>query len=330
VSGIEIIKGARILIVDDDLAIVKVMQNYLIRSGFYTFAAFDGEEALKKVEEVSPDLIVLDVMMPKLDGYEVCKILKENDKTRFIPIIMVTAFGEKRNKIKGIEIGADDFLTKPLDVDELLAKVRSLLRLKYLIEQLDNAENILFSLVNIIDAKDSYTGGHSERVTRFALMLAEKIGLPNEQLGLLEKAAKIHDIGKIGVPEAILNKLGPLTEEEFAQIKKHPEIGEKICSPLNSLQPLLKIIRHHHERYDGNGYPDGIRGTNIPVEARIIAIVDSYDAMATDRPYRNKLLNNKIINIFRAGAGTQWDKDLVEKFIEIINSGGLNAKGKEI
>ncbi len=314
-------KEYKVMIVDDDFELCRFMSQFLSRQGFLTFTASDGEEGLKKTEEICPDLILLDAMMPQMSGYEVCKRLKDNEKTRLIPVIMITGAGEKEMKIKGIEAGVDDFITKPADHEELIARVRSLIRVKTLNDQLENVENVLYTLVNIIDAKDSYTRGHSERVTKFALVLAKEMSFSRENLNLLEKASKLHDIGKIGVPEAILNKPAALTEEEFNEIKKHPAIGEKICSPMKTLGPILKILRYHHERFDGKGYPDGMKGNDIPLEARIIAVVDSFDAMATDRPYRKKLEKERIIAIFKSGLGSQWDEKIANIFIKMLEDG---------
>jgi len=311
-------EDAKILVVEDELDVATIMQQYLTRLGFLAFSAADGEEALKKVTEIKPDIILLDVMLPKLNGYEVCKRLKESEKTRLIPIIMVTALGEKEQKIKGIESGADEFLTKPIDREEFLARARSLLKVKFLNEQLETAETILYALVGVLDAKDAYTSGHTERVTEFATKLANELELPQDEVDLINKAARLHDIGKIGVSDVILNKPGALTEEEFEHIKTHPVVGERICEPLKSLQPVLKIIRHHHERWDGRGYPDGIKGDIIPYGARVIAVADSYDAMAADRPYRKRLPDERIINIFKAGAGTQWDEKITHAFMRML------------
>lgn len=308
----------KILIVDDNVELVKLMEFNLSLLGFHVLSAFDGEEALKKIDEAKPDLILLDITMPKMDGYEVCRRIKENKETRLIPVVLITALGKKEEKIKGLEAGANDFLTKPVDESELIARINALIKLKTITEELESVENILFTLVNVIDAKDSYTRGHSERVTRLAVLLAERLGLSKEQINTLEKAAQLHDIGKIGIPEAVLNKPGALTNEEFEEVKTHSPLGEKICSPLKTLQPLLDIIRHHHERYDGKGYPDGLKGEEISIEARIIAVVDSYDAMASDRPYRERLSKEAIINNIKKGSGSQWDKNVAEAFLRIL------------
>ncbi|MBI4845051.1 MAG: response regulator [Candidatus Omnitrophica bacterium] len=310
--------NGKILLVDDDEQLVGLMRQNLELEGYEIICAYDGDEALEKAEQVQPDIILLDVTMPKKTGFEVCRILKERPQTRFTPIVLVTALGRREEKIKGIESGADDFLSKPVSQEELLARIKSLIKVKKMHEELEEIENILYTLINIIDAKDAYTRSHCERVTSLAVLLAQELKLSNEQISLIEKAAKLHDIGKIGIPESILNKPGALTVEEFNVIKQHSVFGEKICEPLRSLRPVLKIIRHHHEHFDGTGYPDGLSGEKIPLEARVIAIADGYDAMATNRPYRNALLQAEIVDILHEGSGSQWDPDITKAFLKMI------------
>jgi putative two-component system response regulator len=311
-------RAAKIMIVEDDPRSVKLMEAYLLPEGYEITRASDGFEALNKIEQEPVDVILLDVMMPNVNGYDVCKQLKADRNLRFIPIIMMTALTGKEDKIKGIEAGADEFVTKPVDREELLARIKSLLKVKALNEQLEDAENVLYVLNNILDAKDHYTQGHSQRVTNLALKLAKELRLSGPDQEILKKAGLVHDIGKIGVSEAILNKPSTLTPEEFEEIKKHSTWSEKICSPLKSMKNILPIIRHHHERIDGAGYPDGLKGDNIPLGARILAIADAYDAMSSDRPYRKGMPKEKAIQILKECAGTQWDAKLVTLFINML------------
>jgi len=229
---------------------------------------------------------------------------------------MMTVLEEKEHKIKAIEAGTDDFLTKPVDHEELSARVRSLVRVKHLNEQLENVENILFTLSNMLEAKDPYTKGHSERVTIIALRLANEAGLPSEDQGLLRKVGRLHDIGKIGVPANLLNKPGALTPKEFELLKEHVILGENICRPLRSIGRFLGIIRHHHENFDGTGYPDGLKGEKIPLGARILAIADAFDTMNSDQPYRKRLPMEEILKRLKEGAGSLWDPKLVKLFTE--------------
>lgn len=318
---------SRILIVDDIVDNVFLMKDILTSDGYGIIEAFDGEEALSKVQKCNPDLVILDVMMPKLNGYEVCSKLKENPKTRLIPIIIITALRELEDKIKGIEAGADDFLNKPFNTVELRARVKSLLRMKRLNDELDNAENVIFALANAIEAKDRYTEGHTSRVSCYALAVAESAGLSESEKEALRKGGVLHDIGKIGVEDTILNKTSSLTEEELGEVKKHPVLGEKICRPLRSVQDALPVIRWHHEKLDGSGYPDGLKSDQIPLVARVMTIVDVYDALATTRSYKPALPKEICFDILRGDCMKGWwDRDLTEIFIEILEGGELNLE----
>lgn len=307
-----------VLIVDDDPRSRKLIEAYLFSQDYNIITAGDGTEAMQKLKNNSVDLIVLDVMLPGISGYEVCKRVKLDSDLRLIPIVMMSSLDDKEDKIKGIQAGTDDFLTKPIDAQEITVRVKSLLRVRHLNEQLEKVENILFTLAKALEAKDPYTEGHSERVGKLAKKLAKEVGLGEDAREALDKAAKIHDIGKVGVPETILNKPGPLTKEEFNYIKKHVVLSEQICAPLRSMRGILGIIRHHHENYNGKGYPYGLKGEDIPLEARILSIVDAYDAMTSDRPYRKRLPQDEVIKRLKEGSGTQWDPKLVDLFINMI------------
>lgn len=311
-------KAPRVMVVEDDPRSVKLLEAYLLPEGYQMVTANDGIDALNKLDRETVDIILLDIMMPNMNGYEVCKQLKADKNSRFIPIIMMTALRSREDRIRGIEAGTDDFLTKPVDREELLARIRSLLRVKNLNEQLEDAENVLYVLSNMLDAKDHYTEGHSQRVTKFAIYLAKALRLSLSDQDMLKKAGLLHDIGKVGVPENVLNKPGPLTPEEFELIKKHPVLSEKICSPLRSMKNILGIIRHHHESFDGKGYPDGLRGEEIPLGSRILAVADAFDAMGSDRPYRKGMPKEKVIKVLKEGAGVQWDPKLVDLFTNLI------------
>jgi len=314
----------KVLVVDDDPVILKVLGRFLAENGYEVELAHDGSEALEKVRDDPPDLILLDVVMPRMDGIEVCRRLKSQKSTRLIPIVILTGLTDLEDKVRGIEAGADDVLNKPFHFAELGARVRSLLRAKKLNERLEDVENVLFALANAVEAKDAYTEKHTERVSRYAVALGRKIGLDGDYLESLRIGGILHDIGKIGVPDHILLKPGKLDDEEFQHIKLHPLVGERICMPLRSLRYVLPGIRHHHERVDGRGYPDGLKGEEIPIEARILAIADAFDAMTTDRPYRRRMSVQEAMEELRRYAGSQWDKYLVEEFIGIIERGEVD------
>jgi len=311
--------AGRILVVDDNPHARELLRAALMAEGYTVTLAEGGEEALAKVAEEVPELILLDINMPGLNGYEVCSRLKGTEATRLIPIIFLTSMSDLEDRLRGIEVGADDFLTKPFRKVELLARAKSLLRVKRLNDRLENAENVLFALANAIEAKDPYTEGHIFRVATLALKLGRRLGLSAEHQESLWKGGILHDIGKIGVPDAILNKAGRLTPEETAQMQVHAIVGERICQPLRSIRYLLPVIRHHHEKFNGTGYPDGLRGEAIPITARIVGIVDMYDALITDRPYRPRLSREEAFGILRAGAadGT-LDPELVASFITMV------------
>ncbi|MBZ0170044.1 metal-dependent phosphohydrolase [Candidatus Methylomirabilis lanthanidiphila] len=311
-----------ILVVDDQEVNTTLVETILAPQGYEIILALDGERALELVTARSPDLILLDVIMPGMSGFEVCARLKQDERTRLIPIVMITSLSDLQDRIRGIEVGADDFLSKPFHPAELSARVRSLLKLKQITDELEDAEDILCTLALSVEAKDAYTDGHCERLSRYSVALGRSLGLPLEQLKALHRGGYLHDVGKIAVPESILNKRSELTEEESRIIREHPIIGERICKPLKSLKFVLPIIRHHHERWDGSGYPDGLQGEEIPLAARIIQAVDIYDALMTARPYKPQLESYQVVSIMRqASEEGSCDPRLVEQFIDLLQSG---------
>lgn len=312
-------KKHRVLIVDDNPTNVELLAAQLKPYGYELEKAYDGEEALKKIEERAPDLLLLDLMMPRLSGYEVCKKIKNEPETQLIPVIVITALKELDDKIKAIEMGADDFLMKPFNKVELVTRVKSLLKLKELYDDVDRSETIIFTLAEMLEAKDVYTRGHSERVARYSVLLARKIGLGEHDQEWIRRGALLHDVGKIGVREQILNKPEKLSQEELAHIRSHPARGCEICKTLGSLSPLLPIIRHHHERVDGLGYPDGVSGSDLTMGPRIVSIADAFDAMTSNRPYRKGIPPTEALKIIeKEKLSGQWDAELVDEFIKVI------------
>src|SRR5262249_32108396 len=275
-----------VLVVDDDPAITEYLEHLLTRDGHRTRTAQDGRKALAEIASHSPDLIVLDLDLPELDGFEVCKRLRNNRSTRLIPILMITGKASPDDKLRAWELGADDFVSKPIQSIEMQARCRSLLRQKSMIDDLDGAECVVFALARIIEAKSPYTRGHSERVREQVCRLASRLGLSEEERETLARGAILHDIGKVSIPDAILNKRGRLTPEEYQRVKDHCDAGARIIEPLHSVRDTVPIIRWHHERMDGRGYPDGLVGEAIPLLTRMITVADVYDAMSSDRPYR--------------------------------------------
>ncbi len=313
-------KEPKILVVDDEQQNLELLSAYLEKAGYNNIVtASNGIEALKHFDGTPPDLILLDVMMPKMNGFEVCKKLKDDSRTRLIPIVIITALRDVEDKIRALDLGADEFLSKPFNRAELMARVRALLKMKLLNDNLEAAEDVIFTLARTIEARDRYTEGHCERVSDFAIGLAKEIGLSENDQKALKNGGILHDIGKIAIDEAILNKPGKLTPEEFEKMKLHPVKGAEICKNLKTLTDALPIIRSHHERCDGSGYPDGLKKDEIPVIARIMAIVDVYDAIITDRPYRKGLPFDTAANILKTESQKGWwDPELVDAFFKML------------
>jgi putative two-component system response regulator len=304
-----------ILVVDDNPALCLLLAEILRTHGYHVFSAHDGHAALAQFEKSQPDLVLLDVQMPGPDGFEVCRRLKGNPETRLTPVILITGLSDTQDRIRGIEAGADDFLIKPVDRSELLARVRSLLTLKSSIDELERAESVLFALAQSIEGKDPYTKGHCERLADYSAKLGTRLGLPDEQITALRRAGIVHDIGKVAVPDAVLLKPGPLSSEERRLMMDHPVVGERICAPLKSFRLVLPIIRHHHEKLDGSGYPDGLRGEDIPLTARVLTIVDVFDALTTERPYKRALsLPETFQTMQEEVAKGWWDPKLFAEF----------------
>lgn len=309
----------KILLVDDESASRAALETLLRREGFEVHDASGGAAALAECVSFRPDLVLLDVLMPGMSGFEVCKRIKAAPETRLTPVVLITGLSATEDRIKGINAGADDFLSKPIDFNELLARTRSLIKLKHYTDELENAESVLFSLALSIEARDPYTRGHCDRLSEMSASLGEILGIPEEDVKALRSAGIVHDIGKVAVPDSILLKPGPLSPEEIEVMRKHPVVGEQICEPLKTFRLVLPIIRHHHERYDGSGYPDHLRGSEIPLTARILQLADVYDALTTDRPYRKADTSDIALGIMQEEAARGWwDRELLEAFRTMI------------
>ncbi len=308
-----------ILVVDDVQSNLELMEAVFIREGFKVYTALNSSEALDIFGNCPIDLAVLDVMMPVVDGFELCRNLKEISGKRFFPVILLTALSDRKSKIRGIESGADDFISKPFDSSELLIKMKSLLKLKTLNEELDHSENIIMTLAVAMEARDPYTRGHSTRVSKLSADFVTFLGLMEQDKKEMEKAGILHDIGKICLSESLLRKPGPLTREEVEMIKTHALLGEELCRPLFSMQKILPAIRHHHERWDGEGFPDGLAGQDIPIMARMLSVIDSFDAMVSVRPYRDRRSVTVTLTTMRSEQYSgQWDSELVGYFLEMM------------
>jgi putative two-component system response regulator len=309
---------ARILIVDDDPLVRETMRDYVEHLGYSVRDAPSAEDALAALATELPDLILLDVRMPGITGIELCRQLKANQATHLIPVVLLTAERELDSRVAGLAAGADDYFTKPVHPRELGARLRSLIRLKRVVEDLEEAESLITSLALTIEARDPYTAGHCVRLATIAVEFGERLGLGEDEIRALRLGGFLHDLGKIAVPDGILLKPGPLTADERQLIQEHPMAGDRLAAPMRTLGLVRPIIRHHHERMDGKGYPDRLVGEETTLLARLMAIVDVYDALRTERPYKRAFEEGEALRIIHEGAKTgQFDPELVRVFLDL-------------
>lgn len=310
--------AGKVFVADDSPATLGLFYRVLAARGFEVCAATDGAAAFAAVLHERPDVVLLDVLMPGMDGFELCRRLKANPETRLLPVVLVTGLQDRDSRLAGIDAGADDFLTKPVDVHELVARVKSLVRLKRYTDALDSAEAVIRSLALTIEARDPSTIGHCERLASYAVALGERVGLDADDLQALEQGGFLHDLGKIAIPDALLLKSGPLTPAEFELMKRHTLVGEALCGELQSVRRVRPIIRSHHERYDGSGYPSGLRGDEIPMTAQIMGVVDVYDALTTARPYKPAWTPARALEELRQEARRgRFQPALVQVFLDL-------------
>src|SRR5437868_13725726 len=309
----------RIIVVDDNVNTMSLMQDLLSSHGYDVIAVPYAAQAEVEITHHAPDLVLSDVVMPGKSGYELCRELKENPATRLIPFVLITGLAEREDRVRGIEAGADDLLSKPIFPEELFARVKSLLKLKEFTDALETAESVLCSMGISVESRDPYTEGHCERLAENASNLGRHLLLDEEEIIALRRGGYLHDLGKIAVPDEILKKGADLTPEEWMVMKRHPVTGENICRPLRSLRLVLPIIRNHHEHFNGSGYPDGLQGPDIPVLARILQVVDVYDALRTARPYKPALTHEQAaITMHDEASVGLWDEELVLEFFNLL------------
>jgi putative two-component system response regulator len=311
-------RATRVLAVDDLDANLRLIRRLLPPPEFIVRTASTPDEAISAVTAFAPDVLLLDVRMPDRDGFGICGELKSHPVTRFVAVILITATSDPSDRLKAIEAGADDFVPKPLNPTELTARVRALARVKRYTDELESAEQLIITLATTIEARDAYTEGHCQRLARYGRALGAALGLTESELRALERGGYLHDVGKIGVPDAVLLKPGPLTASESALMKTHTIIGERLCEGLRSLSAVRPIVRSHHERLDGSGYPDGLKGTQLPLLAEIIGLVDVYDALSSRRPYRGPLPHEEVVRTMRAEVRQGWRREeLTELWLEL-------------
>lgn len=308
-----------VLVVDSVDINRRVLRGMLKTSGFRILEARRPSEALEILEREPVDTVVVDLMMPEMSGPEFCRRLKGSRTTHLIPILMITSVQGAEGEIAGISSGADEFLTRPLHPDVVRARIRAMLRNKAAIDSLEQAETILFALARAVEGRDKYTGDHCERLAKYSMALGAAMGLAQSELLALYRGGYLHDIGKVCVPDAVLFKKGPLDAAEWIVMREHTVRGEEICRPMKTLAPVLPIIRSHHERFDGSGYPDGLAGESIPLLARILQVADIYDALTTSRPYKAAYPSEEAFRILNDEVRRGWrDPELIPLFQECI------------
>ncbi|OFW29954.1 MAG: hypothetical protein A3H97_04000 [Acidobacteria bacterium RIFCSPLOWO2_02_FULL_65_29] len=313
----------RVLVVDDELAIRQFFGRLMSAAGYAVDFAVDGRSALEALAANAPDVVLLDVNLPDFSGFELCRRLRQDVATRLTPIIIVTGQGAREQRVEGLEAGADDFLTKPVDTAELLARVRSLARLKQYTDDLDSAASIIMTLATMIEARDGYSHGHCHRMANYATSLGRALCLSEADLQALYRGGFLHDIGMLAISDSVLRKTSSLTPDEYELVKSHTVVGDTLCSNLRSLQQVRSIVRSHHERLDGSGYPDGLEGDDIPVIAQIVGVVDVFEAVTTERPYQSPRLGGEATAVLRSDVERGWRRgDLVEAFIALVQARG--------
>jgi cyclic di-GMP phosphodiesterase len=316
--------AGKILVVDDERTNVDLLTRLMTREGYAVIGRSNGKLGLEAVRLERPDIVLLDVNMPEMSGFDVCRRLKQDAATRLLPVILITGLSATEDRIRGIDAGADDFITKPFVPRELRARVRSLTQLKRYTDELDSAESVILSLALTIEARDPYTHGHCERLARYATALGARLGFGDEQQIALRRGGFLHDVGKVGVPDAVLLKAGALTPPEYAAMQLHTVIGASLCGELRALEDVRPIVRHHHERFDGTGYPDGLKGDAVPLLAAVVGVVDAYDAMTTARPYRVAFTHERACSELRLEVSRGWKNEpMVEEFIALLAEGAM-------
>jgi putative two-component system response regulator len=313
---------ARMLVADQNPTVRKILRHLFASLGWETLEASNGPQALERARSrPTPHAILLELDLPEVNGYEVCRTLKSDDQFQLIPVIAITSLGSAEEKLRALEAGADDFLTKPINRAELTVRLRSLLRIHKFNQELIGAESVALALARAVAAKDGYAHSHLEKVANYAVALGKSLGLDAAELKIIKYGAILHNVGKIAIPDAVLEKTGPLSPREMAMFQQHPRIGCDICAPLKPLKPVLPIIRHHKEHWDGTGYPDGLRGDEIPLGAQIVGIVDVYTALTSNRPYRKAVSHDEAIASLREQVRHGWlNGDLVERFIGCLET----------
>jgi cyclic di-GMP phosphodiesterase len=311
----------KILIVDDDNEQRSLQKEILCQPDFETFEASDGEQAINILKEDEFDLVLIDKNMPGINGEETCRRIRNDLNLKLLPVIMITGVIDDNHVISSIQAGANDFILKPFNVVELTSRVKNFAANKRLTDNLDSTENLLFTIARLVEARDKNTHNHCERIIHLVSVFGKKLNLDKTQITALRRGGILHDIGKIAVPDSVLLKEEKLTEDDWDKIRQHPVIGEQLLSELKSMENVLPIVRSHHERWDGTGYPDGLKGEDIPYLARVFQFADMYDALAYQRSYKKAFPLEKIIKTFEEETEKGWrDPRLSRIFIDMLKN----------
>jgi putative two-component system response regulator len=312
---------ATILVVENEVAVREMLADALAGLGYRVMAAGSAEQALALTESLAPDLVLTDVHMGAMSGIELTQRLKGDPRYELTPVVMLTAASDLPARLAGLQAGADDFFVKPVDLAVLRARVSALLRAKLLVDQLERAEGVITALALTIEARDPYTGGHCDRLARYAVAVGRSLGVGPAGLRDLRLGGYLHDLGKIAVPDHILLKPGPLDLAERERMRAHAGMGAELVLGLRTLDGVRPIMRHHHERWDGSGYPDGLAGEAIPLGARIISVVDVYDALTTERPYKRAMSHGEAVAVLlRETEAGAWDEKVVTAFMDTMRA----------
>lgn len=317
-----------LLVIDNEEVNRRLLKAMLKAEPYRIVEARKASEAIQELEQQQVDLIILDIMLPEVNGMDFCRWLKSNRRTQLIPVLVMTNVQGVENEIAGLNAGADEFLIKPLSPAVVRTRVKSLLRSKAAVDSLEEAETILFALAQAVEQRDKHTGDHCQRLATYSVALGMALGLSKPELVALYRGGYLHDIGKVAVPDSVLFKTGPLNEQEWVIMQSHTVKGEEICKPMKSLAPVLPIIRNHHEKWDGSGYPDGLVGEQTPLLARILQVADVYDALTSERSYKRAFSHQEAIAILKQEVAKGWrDPALVELFEDLCSRASIPKPG---
>ena len=311
--------SARLLIVDDEPQVASLLRRFVSQEGYDVTVVHDGDAALAWLNDNNPDLVVFDIVMPGLTGIDLCRKMKADRATRLIPVVLITGYASQEEQLEAVDAGADDVISKPVNSEQFRIRLRSLVRMKRYTDDLESAGAVMMTLAMMIESRDGSAEGHCHRIANHAVALGRQLGLQGEALQTLRRGGFLHDIGMLAIPDAVLHKPGSLEPEEYALVQSHTVVGDSLIAGLRSLQPVRPIVRHHHERLDGSGYPDKLRGDEIPLAAQIVGLVDAYESMTFPKAYQPTLTQDQALGNLRAQAARGWrHADLIEVFADVL------------